>query len=282
MNTILMAVLLCQLSLDGFYDITTPTRSASPDSQTIGLPVDQIKGQPPLVNGPIEDVKPFTLLLVTNTQPSQGERYLSALIETPRAELAAFRNLAYAQSLPVNDATLIEKHQDILADIQRAGGQLPLLTLIDDEGRRWGTWFGQSLPGNEYEISRQLQTVLAAGIRARQRAVAEGREVPNGPTNPVRYLNRNEAMSILNDSNVRTAGFGDGLFRPNINPQINVPPGGIDARLSTGVTGTVDSETRQWLMTLLLIAGGFVLAAVHLHGRAVTDRPEDVDEDYDE
>ena len=237
------------------------------------------QSQPPLVNGPIGQIKKFTLLLITSDQPTQGERYLAAIIQNPQGELASVRQISYAKSVPYSAASVAVKHQDILSELRNSGGQLPVLSLIDDEGRRWGTWYGRSLPTNEYSISRAVQTVLAAGVRARQVAIAEGREVPNGPTNHVQYLNRNEAVALMGSGGF-SGGWNQngGLFNPQITPQIQVPGGGFDANLNTRATGTIDQETRNWLMAMLLLFGAIVLAAVYMHGRAITDRPEDVDE----
>lgn len=235
----------------------------------------------PLVNGDLRPIKPFMLLLITEQQSRDGVN-LIGMLQQPRREMIPIMEIADSKILNISDDrdAIVEKHRDIVDRVAMSGGTLPVLAIVDDEGGCWGTFSAPNLPRSEYDLANLCKTTFAAGLTARKRAIAEGREPPDGPTNPVRYLDDSLAQSLLSypGSSYPGDSYG-GPFTPTIRPQIVPPDGGLNARLDTSATATVDSETRNWAMTMLLVAGFIVLLAVYLHGRAITDKPDDVDDD---
>lgn len=243
--------------------------------------------------------KPFQLIYIgSNGQSGPMLQWLT------RPQTAAMQSiLSQCEVVPflagTNDARVQEKHRDILAET----GGYPSLSLVDFDGSgrdggRWATWIEGRTP-SEYDLAREIQMVMAAGGQARLEAIRNG-------TAPPPAMNIQDAVqhgggaaeSLYPDTIVSPSvqsGFtyqggpvagpfnrDGGLFNPQVD--INQPPGGFG--VNANATARVEPSTMLGALIGLGLICFTILAAtiggVWLYTRGITDRPEDVDEVFEE
>jgi hypothetical protein len=229
------------------------------------------------VEGQINPRKPFTVLVIANEpQLSQIRQRLS----TPKSpQWQAWLNVAELDFQAIG-AKAVERHGDLIAEIQRDGHSLPAVSLVDGMGGRWLTLSANELPKTDYELARLFDTYHAAVMQAAREATAGGFQTMTANQLRLARGGRSGFDRIEPGPNPwRQPANNGGLF--NVNPQINVPEGfdnfAVDAQ------GSVDPETRSWGLIIALILGGSgiaiaaaIVVAAWMNGEARTRKPRTV------